>query len=155
MYGYGINCGCGPRQSRGRSLRNAAWPVQAWAAQQLRQAAQQVQTAAAENPWAPPVDVREDERAYYVSADLPGVDRDAIQLELEDGKLTLSGERQRESAEGQQWRWQGRRFGSFRRSFNLPRTVDAEAISAEYKDGVLQVTLPKLEQPAARQVSIA
>jgi HSP20 family protein len=161
MYGYAMNCGCSPRQGRRGGVRNAAWPVQAWAAQQLQQAAKQAVRVAqsagstADGAWMPAVDIREDAQAYYLSADLPGVNREDIHVELEEGKLTLSAERQpAKTGEGTEVRWQGRRYGSFRRSFNLPRTVDADAISAEYKDGVLHVTLPKSEVPTARQVNI-
>ncbi len=151
MYGYAMNCGCGtacgPKMGRrGRNWQKVAWPVQVWAAQQL--AAQQAlasRSAQGSGAWTPGIDVREDAAAYYLSADLPGLAREDIQLELEEDQLTLSAERQpAQSAEGEEVRWQGRRYGSFSRSFRLPRTVDADAISAEYKDGVLQVTLPKV-----------
>jgi HSP20 family protein len=108
-----------------------------------------------EMSWAPAIDVKEDAQAFYLNADLPGISREDIRLELEEGVLTLHAERKLEEAgEGADWRWVGRRYGSFSRRFRLPRNSDADAISAEYKDGVLQITLPKSAAGASRQVSI-
>jgi HSP20 family protein len=105
--------------------------------------------------WAPAIDVKEDDQAYHLSADLPGLSREDIKLELEDGLLSLSAERKFEqSGEGENWRWVGRRYGSFSRRFRLPRTVDADAISAEYKDGVLHIMLPKSAEVQPKTVSI-
>ena len=144
MYGMVMNCGCGPKHGR-RMQRQDAAPAQTSG------------TTAPWGPgdWAPAIDVKEDAQAFYLSADLPGMNREDIKLELEEGLLNLTAERKlAESAEGENWRWVGRRYGSFSRRFRLPRTVDAESISAEYKDGVLHVTLPKSGESATKQVSI-
>jgi HSP20 family protein len=136
-----MNCGCGPRQGRKpqRGWQGHNAPAQGWN----------------QGEWAPAIDVKEDAQAYYLSADLPGMSREDIKLELEEGQLSLSAERKlQESGEGESWRWVGRRYGSFSRRIRLPRTVNADSISAEYKDGVLHVTLPKSEDVKARQVSI-
>lgn len=147
MYGLmmkcGTGCGCGPKHERRAQRMAQAYGMP------LAQTRQEMS-------WAPAIDVKEDAQAFYLDADLPGISREDIKLELEEGVLTLNAERKLEEAgEGADWRWVGRRYGSFTRRFRLPRNADADAISAEYKDGVLQITLPKSAASASKQVSIA
>jgi HSP20 family protein len=120
-----------------------AWtlPARQWTSQQAKTA------------WTPAIDVREDSTAYYLLADLPGVSREQLSIELEDGLLSLSAQRQAPQDTGE-WRWKGRSYGSFSRNFRLPRNADADSISAELKDGVLKVTLPKLNNSVSRKVSV-
>ena len=94
----------------------------------------------------PTVDIVEDEKKIVLKADLPGVNEKDIEVKLDDGTLTLSGERtfDKETKDENLWRVE-RGYGSFRRSFALPETVDAEKISASYKNGVLEITLPKVK----------
>jgi HSP20 family protein len=107
--------------------------------------------------WAPPVNVREDEDALYVEAELPGLTRDEIQLSVENGVLTITGEKREERTEGKP---EGevhvfeRRYGRFERRLTLPTNVDAEKIRARYENGVLGVTLPKTEEAKPRQIQI-
>ena len=116
-----------------------------------------VQTAA--NKWSPKVDVFEDENAIVIEADLPGLKAEDFNLSVENFKLTLSGERKFEKevkTEGNQGNWHRveRNYGSFSRTFTLPVTVNVEAVKAEFKDGVLHVTLPKREEVKARNISV-
>jgi HSP20 family protein len=105
--------------------------------------------------WAPPVDLREDENNYYVSAELPGLKLDDINIELENNTLTLKGERRFErKQDGENYHVVERSYGSFFRSFMLPKNVNVEAIDANYADGVLSITLPKREEVKPRKVEI-
>lgn len=110
--------------------------------------------------WAPAVDVSETDTAYQLHVELPAVKREDVQVNVEQGVLTLSGERKLEKKVEDKERKLHRverSFGRFVRSFSLPDTVDAEAIAASYKDGVLEVTLPKRvkPQPKGRTIEIA
>lgn len=109
----------------------------------------------ASRPWAPSVDILETENEMLLKADLPGVDMKDVDIQLENGTLTLRGERKFESEkkEGGYHRIE-RSYGSFARSFTLPETVDAEAVKADYKNGVLTVTLPKKELAKPRQIRV-
>jgi HSP20 family protein len=101
---------------------------------------------AAGQTWAPAVDVLEDEKAIVIKADLPEVDEKDIKLELNDGILTLKGERKIEKERKEEdYHFIERSYGAFSRSFRLPDTVNADEIKAAYKKGVLEVTLPKRE----------
>ncbi len=94
----------------------------------------------------PTVDIVEDEKKIVLKADLPGVNQKDIEVKLDDGTLTLSGERrfEKETKDENLQRVECG-YGSFRRSFALPETVDAEKISASYKKSVLEITLPKVK----------
>lgn len=106
--------------------------------------------------WYPAVDVLESKDSYLIRAELPGMKREDFKLEVKDGTLTLSGERKSEKpAEGVEYRHVERVDAKFWRSFNLPETVKHDAIEATYKDGVLEVRVPKAEQAKARQIEIS
>jgi len=99
--------------------------------------------------WIPAADVYEDEGAYTLALDLPGIRREALDVSLDDGRLSIRGERA--PAEGVGVRRTERPHGRFVRSFSLPDAVDRHGITADYKDGVLLLRLPKrAEQPAHR-----
>jgi len=105
--------------------------------------------------WAPSVNIEETPEALHLSAELPGVRGEHVELEVENNVLTLRGEKvdtRREEAE--RLHVFERRSGSFRRSFTLPRTVVADEISAHYADGVLHVTLPKAPEAKSRRIRI-
>ena len=116
-----------------------------------------VSTTSEETPsWTPSVDIREEEDHYLLMADLPGVDRENIEVKVEDDTLLLSGNREalgEESGEG--YAYSERRFGSFARRFNLGKGVYAAGIEASYKDGVLTVTIPKKEEVKPRQIPVS
>lgn len=105
--------------------------------------------------WAPPVDVAETQEKILVRAEVPGMKQEDIQIEFENGLLTLRGERKLEKTEGMTWHRVERTYGNFSRSFTLPRTIDAEKISASYRDGVLEIEVPKREEAKPKQIRIA
>ena len=111
--------------------------------------------AVTEGAFAPRVDIREEKDAVIVTAELPGVSQDDLSVELENGILTVSGEKKTErSDENNGFTRSERAYGSFRRSFKVADSVDAESISADYTNGVLRVSLPKKPEAAPRQITI-
>ncbi len=106
-------------------------------------------------PWRPMTDVEETDDAYLVRVDLPGLKKKDVHVTLQDNVLTISGERKRESSKKEDgYRMQERFHGKFERAFTLPGDVDASAINAEFKDGVLTVTLKKSEERKAKEIQI-
>lgn len=106
--------------------------------------------------WAPAVDVYENKDSVVVKAELPGVDPKEVEISVEDGTLYLKGERKSESEDQRDgYHRLERSYGSFARAFTLPDSVDPEKVSAEYKDGLLSVTLPKREESKPKKVKIA
>ena len=103
--------------------------------------------------WHPAADVYETEEQYLIALDLPGIDRDGLDVSLDENNLTIRGER-KPLAEATSQRRAERVFGRFIRSFTLPTVVDREAITAEYKDGVLRLRLPKRPEQQSRRVEI-
>lgn len=105
--------------------------------------------------WAPKVDVYEEADQIVVKAELPGVDKKDIEVDIKDGVLSLRGERSvdHEVKEKHYYRKE-RSFGRFTRSFTLPGDVDAEKIKADYKDGVLKVSIPKPEAAKPKQITV-
>jgi HSP20 family protein len=105
--------------------------------------------------WNPVVDLYEKEDHYMIKAELPGVEKDAIKIDLKDRLLTLSGERTNENeVKEENYYRRERSYGKFRRAFSLPADVDADKIKAEFKDGVLQIEVPKPEEKKAKKVTI-
>src|SRR5215212_7457230 len=96
--------------------------------------------------WAPPVDVAETQEKILVRAEVPGMRQEDIQIEFENGLLTIRGERKLEKSEGMTWHRVERVYGNFSRSFTLPRTVDPEKIHASYREGILEIEVPKKEE---------
>ena len=109
-------------------------------------------------PWAPAVDILETENDLVLKADVPGVDLKDIDIQLENGTLTLKGERKLETEEPKKgFHRMERSYGSFVRYFTVPDTVDSEHVQADYHNGVLTVTLPKKEiaKPKAIKVQVS
>jgi HSP20 family protein len=106
--------------------------------------------------WSPAVDIYETEGEIVVQAELPGMDRKDISLNLENNVLTIRGDRQfkKETKEDNYHRIE-RSYGGFSRSFSIPTSVDEDKIRADYKDGVLRIALPKKEQAKPKQIQIA
>jgi HSP20 family protein len=105
--------------------------------------------------WAPAVDIYETPNELVVKADLPDVNEKNIDVRVENNLLTIRGERKFEkSVSEENFLRVERTYGAFSRSFSLPNTLNAEAIGAEYKNGVLTVTLPKREESKPRQVKV-
>ncbi len=105
--------------------------------------------------WNPAVDLYEKDEHFMIKAELPGVDKKDIQIDLQDRILTLSGERtyDNEVKEENYYRRE-RSYGKFQRAFTLPADVDSDKIKAEFKDGVLQIEVPKPEEKKAKQVTV-
>ena len=105
--------------------------------------------------WSPAFDVYEEKDNFIVKAELPGMKKEDINVSLHDGDLIISGERKSETrSEGTEIYRAERFFGKFQRSIPLPATVAASNVKAEYKDGVLTVTLPKSEEAKPRQIEV-
>lgn len=110
-------------------------------------------SSALHNDFTPTVNTREGEYAYHVEVDLPGVKKEDINIQIEDGTLIVSGERkERDEVKKENYYKIESRFGSFSRSFTLPEEADIENIHAESKDGVLEVVVPKLESATIDKV---
>ena len=108
--------------------------------------------------WLPPVDIEENDREYILKAELPGIKKEEVKLTVEGGTLSISGERKAEKEEkDKKYHRMERSCGAFQRSFTLPEGALAEKISAEFKDGVLLVHLPKDEtaKPQAIEVKVS
>jgi HSP20 family protein len=110
---------------------------------------------AATTAWAPALDISERKDAYLVTAELPGVEAEDLEVTLEDGLLTIQGERifAHDSSE-QQFHRVERRYGAFRRSITLPAQVQAEQIEASFDNGVLQIVVPKMEEATPKRIQI-
>ncbi len=99
-----------------------------------------------ETSWMPTVDISETENGYEIRAELPGVSENDVNVSVTDNVLTVKGEkRQEEETEGKDYHRVERRYGSFQRSFALPRHIETDAIKAGFKDGVLTLGIPKPE----------
>ena len=106
-------------------------------------------------PWAPAVDIYENEHELVVKADLPDIKPEELDIRVENNILTIRGERKFEKkVEEQNYLRVERTYGSFSRSFSLANTVNSEAIKAEYKDGVLTLTVPKREEAKPKQIKV-
>jgi HSP20 family protein len=115
----------------------------------------QKQEAISVTEWSPLVDISEDDKEYTVKAEIPEMKKDDIKINVHDDVLTVSGERKYEKEEkGKKYHRVERAYGSFRRSFALPENADGSKISAEYKDGVLKVHLPKSEQAKKKAIEV-
>jgi HSP20 family protein len=107
-------------------------------------------------PWCPAVDISENENALVLSADIPGVKMEDIEIKIEQGTLTLSGSREfkKQDEKGGYHRLE-RSYGSFHRAFSLPDTVEADKVEASFDNGVLTITLPKKELAKPRTIKVA
>ncbi len=105
--------------------------------------------------WSPAVDIVEQESEYVVKLELPGVNKDDVKITMENNVLTVRGEKkqEKETTKGTRHRIE-RCYGAFQRSFTLPTTVRADRIEASYKDGILNVTLPKSEEAKAKSIEV-
>jgi len=108
-----------------------------------------------DSSWNPRVDIYEDEDAIVLKAELPGVEKDNIVVDVEGRVLTLKGERSSDNeVQEESYYRRERTFGSFERRFNLPDNVDPEKITADYKDGILKLGIPKPEENKPRQITV-
>jgi HSP20 family protein len=105
--------------------------------------------------WAPRVDILEQDGGYELVADLPGLKKEDIKIEIEDNMLTLRGEKKLEGEKkGKNYRLCERYYGEFARIFALPENVNRDAIVAEFKDGVLKLEIPKTEKAKPKQIEV-
>lgn len=105
--------------------------------------------------WAPSVDISEDDKEWLVKADLPEIKREDVKVTVENGVLTISGERKFEKEEkDKKYHRIERSYGNFVRSFTLPDAADGSKVNAEFKDGVLKVHLPKAEKAKPKAVEV-
>jgi HSP20 family protein len=103
----------------------------------------------------PAVDIVEEDQAYQVHVELPGLSKDDIKLNIKDNYLSISGEKKRESkVEEKNYQRTERIFGSFQRNFRLSDSVEVDKIEAEFKDGVLNIVIPKKKESLAKQIEV-
>ena len=106
--------------------------------------------------WVPAMDLLETADHFVLRADLPGMTQDDVKIELEDSTLTVSGERKSEHEDKQEGYYRVERaFGSFSRSLTLPKGINADAVTASFDNGVLEIRVPKPEERKPRRISIA
>jgi len=108
--------------------------------------------------WTPAVDVNETETEFFLSADMPGLDKKDVSIDIHDGVITIKGERDIDNGKSTDgYRIRERQLGSFNRSFRLPDNVNEDKVVAKFKNGVLTVTLPKTKEilPEGRQIKIS
>ena len=109
----------------------------------------------ADRAFTPAVDLSQSEEEYRIQVDLPGIEKENINLTVEDDTLTLTGERRFESTtEGESFNRVERSFGKFSRTFQLPGNADSSKVGASFKDGVLTILLPKLEEAKPREITV-
>jgi HSP20 family protein len=114
-----------------------------------------VRGAGSFNNWVPALDVHDEKDQVVVVAELPGLNKDEIEISLHNGLLSISGERKEETTAGEgETRRQERYFGRFSRSVTLPSLVDDTRVTASYKDGLLTVRLPKAEEAKPKQIQV-
>jgi len=109
-----------------------------------------------EGAWNPAVDVSETENAVYVSAEVPGLKKEDINISIQDNVLSFKGEKKQEKTrKDESLHCVERYYGSFHRSFSLPSQVDSSKVKATYKDGILTIELPKKEEAKPKEISIS
>lgn len=105
--------------------------------------------------WTPAVDIKEQDDAFIIKADIPGVDAKDIEINMENGVLTIKGERNTETTDDKDgYKRVERSYGSFYRRFSLPESADAEKIKAKSHNGVLELTIPKSAKVKARRITV-
>jgi HSP20 family protein len=106
--------------------------------------------------WTPAVDIKEEDERFVLKADVPGVEPKDIEVTMEDGVLTIKGERKHESEEEVNgYKRVERSYGTFYRRFSLPDSANAEGVTAKGKDGVLEVVIPKHEKVQPRRITVS
>lgn len=133
--------------------RYEPWSLLSQLQKELERSVAEGSTATAE--WAPAVDIKEEAGKFVIHADIPGVKPEEIDINMEDGVLTIKGEKKSESkTEKEGYKRVERTYGSFYRRFSLPDTANADAISASSKHGVLEVVIPKREAVLPKKITV-
>lgn len=104
--------------------------------------------------WSPALDLYQNNDNVIARIELPGMRKEDIEISLQDGMLTVSGERKSETSEGEKAERTERYVGKFRRSVSLPTQVDTNKVTANYRDGILTITLPKAEEAKPKQIKV-
>jgi HSP20 family protein len=105
--------------------------------------------------WLPLVDIYEADDKYIVRAEVPGVEKDAVSVSIDENVLTIKGTKQFvEAKDGEQWKRVETQYGEFTRSFTLPEEVNVDQVSAAYKNGVLELSIPKVEPKKAKMIDV-
>jgi len=129
-------------------LRELSWP-------RLPRASKDFGPRARQGEWMPPVDIAEDDDQYRVSVEIAGATKDDVTVEADENVLTIRGEKRSEREEKkEQVRWVERSYGSFSRSFTLPPNADTRSVSANFRDGVLSIAIPKREDTKPKVINI-
>jgi HSP20 family protein len=119
---------------------------------QLRENGEESLTA---SEWSPPVDIAEDDKEYVIKAELPDIHREDVKVTVENGLLSISGERKFEKEEkNKKYHRVERAYGYFARSFSLPDAVDADQVKADFKDGMLTIHVPKSDRARPKQIEV-
>ena len=105
--------------------------------------------------WSPPVDLHETADRYVITAEVPGLEREDVRIHVQDGHLTLSGARPERAVACEQYHRIERGHGTFSRTFQLPLAITVEGITADLKDGVLTVVVPKADDPTPRRIRVS
>ena len=114
-----------------------------------------VKTEWSEGAWHPSVDISENKDNLIIQAEMPGMNKEEIEISLHQGSLIISGERKEETKEEDSEASRSERFfGRFQRALELPKPVDPNKVTANYKDGILTVTLPKTEESKPKQITV-
>ena len=113
------------------------------------------ETSLERSAWDPAVDISETSDDYQIAAELPGLDKDDVKVSYEEGVLTLRGEKKQEKEhKGKNYHRVERSYGAFERSFRLPARIDVSKIEANFKDGILKLRLPKVEEARPKEIPI-
>ena len=110
---------------------------------------------AGQGGWTPAVDIQEAPDQYVVTAEVPGMSRDDLDIRVHDGRVTIAGERRERPRPCEQYHRVERGHGSFSRTFHLPVPVDGDRVTADLRDGVLTVTCPKADDAAVRRIQVS
>jgi HSP20 family protein len=142
-------------------VRYHHWPRHAARQEQINQLFERffdngaANTATETNKWVPRVDVREEAERFVILADLPGIEPDQIEIQMDKGVLSIKGQRDGEAAaENSRYSRVERRHGGFHRDFSLPDSADAEGIVASGRNGVLEISIPKKAESTPRRIQV-
>ncbi len=115
----------------------------------------ELRDSAKSTEWQPLVDIYEADEKYLVRTELPGVEKDAVSVSIDENVLTIKGTKQFvEAKDGEQWKRVETQYGEFSRSFTLPEEVDVDQVSAAYKNGVLELSIPKVEPKKTKMIDV-
>lgn len=136
-------------------MRYEPWGLMEQMRREFDRAMGEEQASAAVSDWVPAVDIKEQEDAFVITADIPGVDPENIEIEAHNGMLSVKGERDSEKKEDKEgYKRIERVHGSFYRRFSLPETADLDNIKAKSNHGVLEITVPKMAAPTTKKISV-